>query len=592
MARSLLLYSIIIIINNLYLLTADLTRTNTYLGCIGVQAGINIPSVILGLLRIISVATEPGVGAVSKVFIIFLPGLPMLVLWGSSLIFLGIYLRLWLMLRPRLSARHIWKINTKDVFKGSLPTHAKPCSLSMLGHPRNPRIQNPAISSLRASVRRIRRYLARALFRRIEPAENKTYAFARNVLFLIAIIVIFIRAITALIQADNKIGTRNTLDVESDECIHRIKYWNDDIRVLVEHSGSDQHTSPDITVHAVRNYGIGQYPCTIQNSKLLQSNRTLEAIACSPPYSRVETFQVEVRWNNGSQLGKMHMPSIWLLNANEQPANFSSAEANAARRLIPAWTLRPGYHVDAEAKLITRRLIKSTILRDIALFGLNPLYRDISLYPIYELESTAYTNTTIATAVIHLTLRPDFLYFQNQADLNRESPDTSADNLQACSYIDDYRLSTVFDAIGSVGGLFAILQAIHVLLFGRPLLWGLSGAKLITPFGLLGGCSSTRFKQRLRQEYHGMPADHADGTGTIHITKFLRDFVIDFGPADLDPNQCPPPDTTSPAFAVDEERTADTQILLMEANTTRAQEMEDEADESTATNQERLHSIA
>ncbi|CCO34898.1 hypothetical protein BN14_09008 [Rhizoctonia solani AG-1 IB] len=89
-----------------------------------------------------------------------------------------------------------------------------------------------------------------------------------------------------------------------------------------------------------------------------------------------------------------------------------------------------------------------------------------------------------------------------------------------------------------------------------------------------------------------MPTDHADGTGTIHITKFLRDFVIDFGPADLDPNQCPPTDTTSPAFAVDEERTADTQIPLMEANTTRAQEMEDEADESTATNQERLHSIA
>lgn len=47
-----------------------------------------------------------------------------------------------------------------------------------------------------------------------------------------------------------------------------------------------------------------------------------------------------------------------------------------------------------------------------------------------------------------------------------------------CDFIDDYRSSTVFDVIGSVGGLFALLQAAHILLFGRPLLWGLAGQLL------------------------------------------------------------------------------------------------------------------
>ena len=48
----------------------------------------------------------------------------------------------------------------------------------------------------------------------------------------------------------------------------------------------------------------------------------------------------------------------------------------------------------------------------------------------------------------------------------------------SCDYIEDYRSTTVFDVIGSVGGLFALLQSLHVLLFGRPMLWGLTGKHL------------------------------------------------------------------------------------------------------------------
>ncbi|KAG8771200.1 hypothetical protein FRC12_003793, partial [Ceratobasidium sp. 428] len=60
-------------------------------------------------------------------------------------------------------------------------------------------------------------------------------------------------------------------------------------------------------------------------------------------------------------------------------------------------------------------------------------------------------------------------------------------------------------------------------------------AKLISPFGLLGRCSSRNFRRRLREHYYE-PAAQFTGESrdedTIRITSFLRDFVIDFGPAE------------------------------------------------------------
>ncbi|CAE6448873.1 unnamed protein product [Rhizoctonia solani] len=586
---------IVVAINSIFVLTIDFARTNTYLGCIGVQTGINIPSVILGFFFIISVMVQADIGVVGKVFILFALGLPVLVLWFSSLFFLGVFISLGLMLRSHLPAKDIWKINTKDAFKGSLSNHSRP-SLSILGRPRDTRIKNPAIRSISTLGRRIKRFLAHLLFRRIMPAETRTYAFTRNVFSLIAIIAILFRAVTALLQAENEIGTRITSDVESSDCRVRRKYWNRDIQILAEHRGPSQNTSPSITAKVSYNNDpeASLMNCTNQVSKPLKSNWTLEAIGCPDPGylwgDQYLIFQIEVKSNDGSLLNKTHMPDIWLSNTNEQPANFSSTEANAARRLISAWTLRPGYHVEAEAKLITRRLIKSSVLRDTVLFKSKPLYRDISLYPIHESESTSYSNTTIATATIHATLKPASSYFQTQVDLDNGNSDSSIDGIDVCSYIDDYRLSTVFDVIGSVGGLFAILQTIHVLLFGRPLLWGLSGAKLITPFGLLGNWSSAGLKRRLREEYHDTSAE--DGTSTIQIAKFLKDFVIDFGPAATDLNRRSSRESTSPTLVVDNEGPADTRIPLMGLGTTPTQRGEDEIEKSANRSHDHIHSSA
>ncbi|CAE6442415.1 unnamed protein product, partial [Rhizoctonia solani] len=40
----------------------------------------------------------------------------------------------------------------------------------------------------------------------------------------------------------------------------------------------------------------------------------------------------------------------------------------------------------------------------------------------------------------------------------------SVRNSGICDYLQDYRTGTILDVIGSVGGLFALLQAIHVAL--------------------------------------------------------------------------------------------------------------------------------
>lgn len=48
-----------------------------------------------------------------------------------------------------------------------------------------------------------------------------------------------------------------------------------------------------------------------------------------------------------------------------------------------------------------------------------------------------------------------------------------------CEVVEDYRSSTALDALGSIGGLLAILQGLHLLLFGRPLFWGIAGRLVI-----------------------------------------------------------------------------------------------------------------
>jgi len=62
--------------------------------------------------------------------------------------------------------------------------------------------------------------------------------------------------------------------------------------------------------------------------------------------------------------------------------------------------------------------------------------------------------------------------------------------------IEDYRQHTFVNILPSIGGLLAVLQGLHVLCFGRPLFWGMFGAKFLDPFGIFGSGSKTH-KQRM-----------------------------------------------------------------------------------------------
>ncbi|KAG8711668.1 hypothetical protein FRC09_020480 [Ceratobasidium sp. 395] len=108
------------------------------------------------------------------------------------------------------------------------------------------------------------------------------------------------------------------------------------------------------------------------------------------------------------------------------------------------------------------------------------------------------------------------MYLNSPADVRKDKTGKS-DMPTLCALIEDYRSSTIFDAIGSIGGLLALLQGLHILLFGRPLFWGFAG-------------------QRLRERYHRQPTGGQtdDPSERFRMNTFLRDFVVNLGPADVD----------------------------------------------------------
>ncbi|KEP48134.1 putative Kex protein [Rhizoctonia solani 123E] len=269
--------------------------------------------------------------------------------------------------------------------------------------------------------------------------------------------------------------------------------------------------------------------------------RTLELFGCDTPHERqfidsdsftdmrnTLVYRIEIR-SNSSQILDSHNPLLWLVYIRDTDTFERAPEVRA---YLPPFQLVRGSHVESQAKLIARKLITSSIMKEIIL-NEEPEYDYMPLYPIVSSSVVPLnaSDTIISSATIRASMAPGLKYLQTQVN----KTDLSAPLYYVCDFVEDYRSSSVFDVIGSVGGLFALLQAMNVLLFGRPLLWGLTGAKLITPFGLLGACSSRGFKRRLREEYHTTSPD--DGTETIRIVKFLRDFVIEFGPADLDVEQ-------------------------------------------------------
>jgi len=121
--------------------------------------------------------------------------------------------------------------------------------------------------------------------------------------------------------------------------------------------------------------------------------------------------------------------------------------------------------------------------------------------------------------------------------------------------IEEYRQHTFPDALSSIGGLLAILQGLHVLVFGRPLWWGLfgmsfcvslsqisfikciciiTGSKAVNPFGLFGTVSPG-IREKIIARYGYIPNPTIDGDSATHkLGLFLSDFMLDVGPLSKD----------------------------------------------------------
>ncbi|KAF8686311.1 hypothetical protein RHS04_00240 [Rhizoctonia solani] len=172
--------------------------------------------------------------------------------------------------------------------------------------------------------------------------------------------------------------------------------------------------------------------------------------------------------------------------------------------LLPMKLLR-GSSIVGKANLITRRFITSSMVKDV-IFNAKPV-SDHILFALAKgnIQLTYFKNYSLESSVAPLNASGDAIALATRP-------------LKTVAYP-----QTMFVILSKTTG-----QAPYSI----PLFWGLVGAKTISPFGLLGQCSSRGFKRRLREEYHIQSTE--EGTDTIHIVKFLRDFVIDFGPANLD----------------------------------------------------------
>ncbi|CAE6474459.1 unnamed protein product [Rhizoctonia solani] len=493
----------LILLNDFFILTIDMKRAYPYFGSIGTQSALSLTSSILSAMSSIPfiqaiVALFSGSNPGSWYFMI-LPGIPAAIYCVLSVCCLGLVI--WPMFslrnRYRMTWAQIWKCNTKDAFllHASQPDE----------HHGNSRIQQRVILNrqmLYIPVNGLGRYFTRLFFRRTHPVERKSYAFARNTFAVLAIGILVFRAITSIIQTKSKIDTR----VYSKDC-RPINFRKHNVQVLVLEN--QERTQTGIRIKT--NKGEAK-PCEQTERRGDGRGQTfLLSYTCNhsivfdfgfKPY----TYLITTKSLNQSFLTYEDMPLIWLANEKE----IIPGERALSPFYSTPWRSPPGYNSELEAGLVSRGFITSPIMRDLVL-NTDPQYSYISLYPITNLGTTPLTNSTTATASIHITMKPGLNYLRDREPfkkVNSQEPYSLNDgwvDFKTCDFIEDYRSGTVLDVLGSVGG-----------------------TKLINPFGLVGAFDTSDFSRRLHENYGREPTK--DNPDPIQTAAFLRDFVIDFGP--------------------------------------------------------------
>ncbi|KAF8601922.1 hypothetical protein BDV93DRAFT_607862, partial [Ceratobasidium sp. AG-I] len=569
-------------VNSIILLTFDFLYTGTILGSFLVQQVIVIVLVALHIARILVDAHEWRIYLKTQV-----PEgyqMPDLTAINVVIRFLypNIYISLTLLVSAVLWARFIrarrsgalngvgsWMVNAEDLASNTGPLSRR----ATWGG-----VSRQKDSSPRRHVRIAARVLGvpvtfvrNSMSRRVISVETLRYAFFQNILALAAIILILTRVIILLAQVQNEdFQTRTRVG----ECSSQGQRWFN-VSLLVGHPEdrgvNTTKLALDISEYSSQvQIALGDFKAPFRSSN---SNTTC---GTSLVHSRINNFNItdgfrlynctyETRQNLGFryiispknmtvQAEASDFPRLWF---QQTPIDRDLTQLNntVVPYLIPPIEPSPGMHTLSELYFAERRFITSSGIMD-AITGSKPAYgnivvlykwRYISSRPIYPSDniSTDGNNQNIAYGTV---LWPKFITFAS--GLTEAQLDPGA-LMSLCEVIEDYRSSSAFDVLGSIGGLLALLQGIHMFLFGRPLFWGLFGAKLISPFGLVGKLATKGFRQRLRSEYYPSGIQNERGVQeavqvqeAINMTQFLLDYVLDMGPASAQKPKPELPNTT------------------------------------------------
>ncbi|CAE7127676.1 unnamed protein product [Rhizoctonia solani] len=448
-------------------------------------------------------------------------------------------------------------------------------SITWRGRPRRRRMSRLQARVVGSTMR----FLYNGILRRVIPVETRIQALIQHIFSLAAIVLLIVRVAYGIGGLNENLPSRTTVEpCDSDQ------QDIDSLQVYTRVPPDDSLDFLNLTLgHAAGSIRerLAINVSSVHDCQLLPSTSTpFLTNPCSPNLGRRRdlgaytyyTFTCDARIDcgggiPGNAMGyeytvQLHLEDIisndWL--------NTNYYLYNLAKTYMPVFWLAPPQEIEQD-QLMTpfltqpiqpefgwykvfkthfslKKSITSSPLWEIVT-GSDPSYDTKFLYPsTFFGRELIQTNSTDASPdarlrATGLIYTPDFL------DASEQTPTAEASKWkgQLCEVTEEYRLTTGFELLASIGGLLALLQGIHVLIFGRPLFWGLFGAKLIAPFGLAGALATKDFKKRLQARYHyqmelqdaesGLSCDTPPGVVGINMTQFLLDYVIDLGPASV-----------------------------------------------------------
>ncbi|KAF8607060.1 hypothetical protein BDV93DRAFT_553510 [Ceratobasidium sp. AG-I] len=247
------------------------------------------------------------------------------------------------------------------------------------------------------------------LFRRVSPAETKSYALIRNIFAVFSMAAIVWRAVTAFSQAQNEFETRMAFHICPEKRPPQSFYVMVSTPIQASTSSNTFNTTdikarPNVTMSGAWSAAQEGMPQNTYSKPSAYPVWPYYLVLCrflngpTTPVKGVEIWFTMFDCRLYSEIGigitrfniyvhSSYRPSersqVWLssnMGPFDQPPAFQESPSlhfNSAMRL------EPGFHLDAEAGFITRRLISSSVLHDVILQR-QTTYKEVPVYPLSE----------------------------------------------------------------------------------------------------------------------------------------------------------------------------------------------------------------